>query len=175
MRVAYTIGYDRRDVVKFIDLLRCFEVRIVIDVRRWNKSIRFPAFSGNNLRAELNQYNLEYIWIPQLGGYRKFEIDVEDAGIASCFSSEGFRAYATYIIKRADVKPYLDKLIELANRSKAVIMCSERIPWLCHRKILSDYMVAKGFKVLHIIERDQVVEHKMSRCAVIENNELKYI
>ncbi|MEM1832113.1 MAG: DUF488 family protein [Desulfurococcaceae archaeon] len=175
MKVVYTIGYGGRSIVDFAELLKYFEIEVVVDVRRWNKSIKFPVFSGSNLRTELGRKNIQYIWIPHLGGYRKFGVDVEDVGIASCFKSEGFRAYATYITRCGNVKPYLDKLVEIADRKKVAIMCSEKYPWFCHRKILSDYMVARGFKVLHIIEQNYVVEHELSKCAVIENNELKYI
>jgi len=72
------------------------------------------------------------------------------------------------------VKPFLQKLLNLVSERLAVIMCKERLPWQCHRKILADYLAAKGFKVLHIIDRGKVVEHRLSKCAEIVNNELVY-
>ncbi|MEM4614340.1 MAG: hypothetical protein QXN25_01935, partial [Desulfurococcaceae archaeon] len=63
----------------------------------------------------------------------------------------------------------------LASNSTSAILCRERYPWLCHRKILSDYLVIKGLKVLHIVERNKLVEHKLSKCAVVDGGELRYI
>jgi len=45
----------------------------------------------------------------------------------------------------------------------------------CHRKILADYFVAKGFKVLHILDVDKLVEHVLSKCAIVKNGELDYV
>jgi uncharacterized protein (DUF488 family) len=75
---------------------------------------------------------------------------------------------------RGDVKPHLDKLVEIALSSTTALMCREKIPWLCHRKILSDYLLAKGFTVVHIISREATVAHRLSKCATIVNGELKY-
>jgi uncharacterized protein (DUF488 family) len=174
MRSVYTIGYGGRSIIEFIGILKLYGVEAVIDVRRWNKALKQPEFSGMNLQVELSKNNIQYYWFPALGGFRKFGVDVEDIGIATCFKSNGFRAYATYITRCTEVKHYLEKLVELATYHLIAIMCCEKHPWFCHRKILSDYLVAKGFKVLHIIDREQVIEHVLSECAIIENNELKY-
>jgi len=43
-------------------------------------------------------------------------------------------------------------------------MCSERLPWRCHRKIISDALAALGFRVIHILGEDEEVEHKPTSC-----------
>ncbi|MCI4436827.1 MAG: DUF488 family protein [Ignisphaera sp.] len=172
--IVYTIGYGGRSLEEFLEILRSFNIELVVDVRRWTKSVKLPQFSGESLALALRSNGFDYVWIPELGGYRRFGIDVEDHGIATCFKAQGFRAYATYITMRSDVKPFLQKLLNLVSERLAVIMCRERIPWQCHRKILADYLVAKGFRVLHIIDRSKVIEHRLSKCAEIVNNELVY-
>jgi uncharacterized protein (DUF488 family) len=174
LHIVYTIGYDLRGFEEFLDILRAYSIERVIDVRRWVKSRRLPEYSYENLVERLPSNGIDYVWIPELGGYRRFGVDVEDYGIASCFKSEGFRAYATYITMNPSVKPYLEKLVRLASEKKSVIMCREKLPWRCHRKILSDYLLAKGFKVVHIIDRDRVYEHKLHKCAKIIDRELTY-
>jgi len=174
-RVIYTIGYGGWSIQDFKKVLVKHGVVVLVDIRRWNKSRHLPEYNGLNLASTLRDIGIEYIWIPELGGYRKFGADVEDYGIASCFESSGFRAYATYITKRSDLKPVLNRLVELASSKTIVLMCSERVPWACHRKILADYFVAKGFKVLHILDVDKLVEHVLSKCAIVKNGELDYV
>ena len=174
MKIVYTIGYGGRDLKELLEILKHYSIQAVIDIRRWNTSRRIPVFSGYNLARTLSENKYEYYWIPELGGYRKFNVDVEDYGIAKCFESMGFRAYATYITMKPTVKPHLEKLVEIASLKTSTLLCREKIPWLCHRKILADYLLARGFRVLHIIREDYIVEHKLSKCAVIANGELKY-
>jgi uncharacterized protein (DUF488 family) len=174
-KIVYTIGYGGWRLVAFVSVLRDLGVEVVVDVRRWTRSRRLPEYSGENLARALREAGLDYVWIPELGGYRRFGVDVEDYGVARCFESEGFRAYATYITRRGDVKPHLERLVEVASSRVVAVMCRERVPWLCHRKILSDYLVARGFKVLHILGPGRLVEHRLSRCAVVKNGELDYV
>lgn len=159
---------------EFIGLLKRYGVAAVVDVRRWNSSRKFPEFSGKGLEKALGRVGIEYYWFPRLGGYRRFGLDVEDRGIASCFESEGFRAYATYITTREDVVQDIEAVEAIAENKTAALICSERLPWRCHRKILSDYFVARGFKVLHIIGEEEVVEHSLSKCAEVVDSKLRY-
>jgi len=171
---VYTIGYGGRSLEDFIRILEYYGVLRVVDVRRWNKSIKQPVFSGENLSRVLPKHGIEYYWIPELGGYRRFGVDVEDRGIATCFKSQGFRAYATFITVSTEAKRFLKKLVNLAATAPTVILCCEKHPWRCHRKIISDYLVAKGFKVLHILDAGKEVIHRLHRCAVVVGGELKY-
>lgn len=172
---TYTLGHSSRKLNELLDLFKTYNIERVIDIRRWNTSKKFPWFSGTNLENALRKQNIEYYWFPELGGYRKFNIDIEDYGLAKCFEAEGFRAYATYITMNPSIKPVLDVLVGLISEKTSTLMCSERYPWMCHRKILSDYLVAKGLRVLHIVDVNKAIEHKLSKCAVIIDRELKYV
>lgn len=160
---------------EFLELIKTLHIEIIVDVRRWNKSLRNPEFSGSNLEKILSSVGIMYQWIPALGGYRKFGVDVDDFNIASCFESPGFRAYATYMTLSPLVKPYLGELLNYALRFRVALLCAEKYPWFCHRRILSDYLLAKGFRVIHVISEKESYEHEYSKCAIIENNELVYI
>ena len=173
--VIYTIGYGGRTLDEFLRLLNEFSVQAVADVRRWNSPRRRQEFSGENLEEELGRVGVKYYWFPRLGGYRKFGVDVEDRGIAGCFESEGFRAYATYITTRSEAQEDLEKLERIARSMATAIMCCERLPWRCHRKILADYFVARGFRALHIVDSREIREHKPSKCAVVSGSSLRYV
>jgi uncharacterized protein (DUF488 family) len=42
-------------------------------------------------------------------------------------------------------------LRELSGKQRSAIMCSETLWWRCHRRIISDYLLADGMPVLHIM------------------------
>ena len=171
---VYTIGHSNRSLEKFVDLLKKWSVEVVYDVRSFPTSRIAPHFSRESLSEKLRELGFEYVWDKRLGGYRRFGRDVEDVGIATCFRAEGFRAYATYLVRNPEARRACLELADVAEKKRTAIMCSERIPWRCHRKIISDFMVAKGFQVIHLIEHDWTAVHKLSKCAKIVNGELIY-
>jgi len=175
VETVYTIGYDLRSIDEFLEIIKHYEIGRLIDVRRWVVSRRLPAYSSESLKNTLESVGVEYVWLPELGGYRRFGVDVDDHGVASCFESPGFRAYATYITMNPSVKPILMKLVDLVSEKTSVLMCREKNPYVCHRKILADYLVAKGFRVIHIIDLEKTIIHKLSKCASVIDGELRYV
>ncbi len=175
-KVVYTLGHSNRSIQEFIAILEKFHIERVVDVRRWPSS-KFKHFEKSQLEAILKERSIDYVWIPQLGGYRKFGVDVPEVfqNYATCFKSRGFRAYAAYITLREDVKQYLELLERLVLEKTSVLLCSEKLYTKCHRKILADYLCARGFKILHIIDEQTLVEHRLSKCARIVNGHLTYV
>ncbi|QGA53705.1 DUF488 family protein [Sulfolobus sp. E5-1-F] len=167
-----TIGHSNRSLDEFIEILKKFNVEILIDVRRWPKSSRYPHFNKENLKTSLEENGIKYLWKEQLGGYRKIGKDVENIDIGKCFKSEGFRAYAIYILTNEKAIETLEEIRRI-NKIK-VIMCAEKSPWNCHRKIISDWFLAKGDEVVHIIDRENTIKHKLTICAEIVENNLHY-
>ncbi|ACP34529.1 protein of unknown function DUF1130 [Sulfolobus islandicus Y.G.57.14] len=170
--MLFTIGHSNRSLEDFMEILRKYNVEILIDVRRWPKSSRYPHFNKENLKKALEQSGIEYLWKEQLGGYRKIGKDVEDIDIGKCFKSEGFRAYAIYILTNERVMEALEDIRRI-NKIK-MIMCSEKFPWNCHRKIISDWFLARGDEVVHLIEKESTIKHKLTTCAEIVKNNLNY-
>jgi len=171
---VYTLGYGGLGVEEFAKLLLELGVEVVADVRRWCTSRRVPEFSGEALRHLLNSLGILYLWIPELGGYRRFRVDVVDAGIGRCFRSEGFRAYATYVLHSPVAREALARLEEVCRSYRTLLLCRERIPARCHRKILSDWLLFRGFQVLHVVP-PKVFEHRFTKCARVVSGELTYI
>jgi uncharacterized protein (DUF488 family) len=46
-------------------------------------------------------------------------------------------------------------------------MCAERFFWKCHRWLLSDFLVAQGVAVEHILEPGSLRHHKLTTGAMI--------
>ncbi|MEB3778879.1 MAG: DUF488 family protein [Desulfurococcales archaeon] len=171
---AYTIGHSNRRPYEFLSILKHYNIEVLVDVRRWPKSRKYPWFNMETLKNLLEEQGIRYTWLEPLGGYRRFNRDVEDHGIARCFESQGFRAYATYILVNSRARETLEKLESIVRSHTTAIMCSERLPWMCHRKIISDWLLSRNIKVIHIIDRDYTVEHKLTKCAKIEEGSLTY-
>lgn len=59
----------------------------------------------------------------------------------------------------------LERLRDLGHRQRCAIMCSEAVWWRCHRRIISDYLIAAGETVFHILEMDSVGPATMTAAA----------
>ena len=176
MANVYTIGHSDRAIDEFLEILRLFNIDILVDIRRWPQSRRYPHYNMGSLQRTLEDVDIAYVWMgDKLGGYRRFGVDVEDIGIARCLQSEGFRAYATYILNSSEALESLETLYRLAIERRVGIMCSERLVYRCHRKIVSDWLYAKGLEVIHIFDRDRYWRHRLTSCARIEDGRLKYV
>lgn len=163
-RVVYTIGHSSRTIREFISLLKEYGVSTVIDVRRWPRSRNNPQYSIESLAGSLEMEGISYYWIPELGGYRKAGRDVDESLVGSCYASKGFNAYEAYVRNVETARKALS-IVERHARSETVaLMCSERMPWRCHRKILSTILTERCFEVIHIIDPGQEVKHKPRKC-----------
>ena len=166
MTIVYTVGHSNRSLEELLRLIKHKEIELVIDVRRFPGSRKFPWFSRENLELELRRAGIEYLWLgDRLGGFRRFGVDVEDTGGATCFVSPSFRAYALYVTTNPDAWEAVLRVEELARSKRTALLCRERLPWRCHRKILSDVLVLHGFTVYHIIDEDRLIRHKPAGCA----------
>ena len=52
---------------------------------------------------------------------------------------------------------FVTLLRALARDDRCAIMCSEAVWWRCHRRIITDYLLAGGTRVEHIMGPGQVV------------------
>ncbi len=166
MVIVYTVGHSNRSLEELLRLLKRRGIELVIDVRRFPGSRKFPWFNRENLAHELSRIRVGYLWLgDKLGGFRRLGVDVEDTGGATCFTSPGFRAYALYVTTNPYAWEAVLRVEGLARSKRTALLCRERLPWHCHRKILSDILVLHGFTVYHIIDENRVIKHKPARCA----------
>jgi uncharacterized protein (DUF488 family) len=66
------------------------------------------------------------------------------------------------------------KLLELARQHRTAIMCAEGLFWRCHRRLVSDFLVANGVMVQHIMPTGELRPHKLTSGAVIEGGRVTY-
>jgi len=168
----YTIGHSTRSLEEFVELLHEHGIQVMVDVRGWPSSRRCPHFSRESLSRNLKEHGIEYEWLGrQLGGYRKKGLGKESPNMA--WRSQGFRNFADHTLTE-EFRDGIKRLLELAERDTVAFICAERLYWRCHRRIISDYLVAEGQKVTHILDRGKTEEHKLTGFAEVVNGELRY-
>ena len=147
-RTVYTIGHSTRTLEQFVALLREHGVELLVDVRRFPGSRRHPQFGAEALAAGLAAAGIGYRHAEALGGRRTSE-----SGAASpngAWRNAAFRAYADYMATDA-FRAALDELIADAGRGTVAVMCAEAVPWRCHRRLITDALIARGVAVADIV------------------------
>ncbi len=164
----YTIGHSTRTAEEFVDLLRRDGVQRVVDVRAFPGSRRHPHFGREVLRARLSGAAVEYVHAPELGGRRALRKDAP----ATAWRNASFAAYADYMTS-PDFRHAIDRLLARAATALTTIMCSEAVPWRCHRTMISDAVVARGWEVLHILDAG-ISPHTLTSFAVVDGGDVRY-
>lgn|SRR5690554_2512247 len=73
-----------------------------------------------------------------------------DPSVNSGWQNQSFHNYADYSLQ-PEFAAALGRLLELGQRQRVAILCAEAVWWRCHRRIISDYLLAAGQVVLHIM------------------------
>ncbi|HYA21400.1 MAG TPA: DUF488 domain-containing protein [Burkholderiales bacterium] len=166
----WTIGHGNRTASELVQMLDEAGVECLADVRSYPGSRRNPQFSREQLAALLSAHGIDYRWEGEsLGGFRKPRADSKHVALRS----RGFRGYADYM-ESAPFNAGVSALIKSAQKYRTAIMCAERLPWRCHRALISDYLVMQGISVTHLLTPGKVQKHKMNPAAKISNGGLVY-
>jgi uncharacterized protein (DUF488 family) len=144
----YTIGHSTRSLDELVALLRHAEVEALVDIRTVPRSRANPQFNRETLPEALAARGLAYRHIAALGGLRGKRKDAPSPN--ALWRNEAFRNYADYAMG-AEFRAGLEALRELAMRQRAAMMCAEAVWWRCHRRIVADYLLARGAAVIHIL------------------------
>ncbi len=134
-----TIGHSTLPIDVFLHALDENGVKLLIDVRTIPKSRHNPQFGGEELAASLAASGIEYRWMPSLGGLRRARKDSINMG----WRNSSFRGYADYM-QTAEFAEALRELMELDEGRPAAVMCSEAVPWRCHRSLIGDALLVHG-------------------------------
>jgi len=140
-KLIYTIGTSNRSIEEFVGILKSLYIKAVVDVRSFPTSKKFPHFNSDSLAEALEKEGFHYIYLgKELGGFRK----------------GGYQNY----MKTENFKKGIEKLEEIAENSLSVFFCAEKLFFRCHRRFISEVLTERGWKVLHIVEKERIYEHK---------------
>lgn len=165
----WTIGHSTHPWGAFLALLAAHGIGAVADVRRFPGSRRYPWFAGEALAQALPEAGVGYLWVPELGGRRK-PVPGSPNG---AWRNPAFQGYADHLAS-AEFAQGLARVLESAAARPTALMCAESVWWRCHRRLISDVLVQRGFEVLHILGSAQVQAHVLSPEARSERGTLIY-
>src|SRR5947209_4740826 len=150
--------------------LHAHQIQTLVDIRAFPMSRRLPQFNRDSFEKSLPEAGIRYVWMKELGGYRK-KILEESPNIA--IRNQSFRNYADYMLT-PQFEQAMRELTALGEESRAAYMCAERVYFRCHRMLVSDWLVAHGHEVLHIDGTGPTKPHKLTQEARLVDGQLIY-
>jgi len=150
-----SIGYSRRSVDNFIDILKSNNVLFLIDVRSKPYSKYSPDYNQDSFKLYLKGQDIKYVFMGDtVGGLPKE---------SSCYTDGKVDYVKT--AKSQNFQEGLSRLIKASSLDVNVaIMCAEMKPEDCHRsKLIGEELKKKNVHVCHIdkdgslISQDDVI------------------
>ena len=135
----------------------------MVDVRTAPRARTNPQFDRETLTGLLATFGIEYRHIAGLGGLRPRQKQIP-AGTNAFWQNQSFHNYADYAMSR-EFQSSLEELRGLGHATPCAIMCAETVWWRCHRRIISDYLLAAGERVFHILGPGHVEEANITPAA----------
>jgi uncharacterized protein (DUF488 family) len=144
-RTIYTIGYEKRSIDEYVELLVAAQIDAVVDVRETAWSYK-PGFSKTAFEAALAARGIRYVHAKFAGNPKAIRRNASSHN--ACLA-----AYRQYLDGKPDVIVQLDEvIIDLhAEGRRVALTCFERHPGDCHRSIVADAIAAaKRWHVEHL-------------------------
>ncbi|MCU1319116.1 MAG: hypothetical protein JWP98_634 [Edaphobacter sp.] len=168
-----TIGHSTLEIEAFLRALQENGCKVLVDVRRYPGSRRYPQFGQGALFGSLAEAGIRGIWREGLGGRRAVQRDSLNTG----WRNESFRGYADYM-QTAEFAAEIDWLVGLPEVEQTVVMCAEAVPWRCHRSLIGDAALARGFGVEDVFVQahggSSRKAHAMTEFARVEGGRVWY-
>jgi uncharacterized protein (DUF488 family) len=166
---VFTIGHSTHTLEEFIKIIEKFKIEKIVDVRTIPRSRHNPQFNKETLPTDLLSAGIDYMHIAGLGGLRHTKVDSANKG----WRNASFRGYADYM-QTPDFEVSLNMLIEAAKKMQVAVMCAESLPWRCHRSLIADALLVRGFKVEHIMNNKKSLKHALTPWIKVEGTKITY-
>lgn len=168
--VIYTVGHSTRSIEEFLELLLHYGIGCLADVRTVPRSLHTPQFNKEQLSPFLRIRRIKYFHLKELGGLRRYvKTDQANAG----WRNASFRGYADYM-QTPDFSAGLARLVRLAQTRATAFMCAEAVPWRCHRSLIADALLVRGFQVVDIFSLSNSKPHHLTPMAHVEGLRVTY-
>ena len=165
----WSVGHSTRRVEVFIGLLRAHGIQQLVDVRTIPRSRHNPQFNQDQLSDALEEAGIHYLHMPALGGLRHAHRD----SINTAWQNASFRGFADYM-QTPEFEIALQELSRLARNRRTAIMCAEAVPWRCHRSLIADALIVRGFDVEEITSLTSARSHMLTPWASVEGKRITY-
>jgi len=170
MRPVFTIGHSARSFEEVAGMLRANGVTTLVDVRSFPSSRVHPQWNQAAIAAALPR-DVEYRWIRDLGGRRRTPAGVPT--VNGGWRVKAFRDYADYMATE-QFRRGLEDLLAIARRRVPTIMCSEAVPWRCHRRLITDALIVRGIPVYDIMSERLTHRATLTPFAHVDGQTLSY-
>jgi uncharacterized protein (DUF488 family) len=167
--IVFTVGHSTRPIEAFIELLKGHSIASLVDVRTVPRSRHNPQFNGEALSESLHDAGIRYVHEGGLGGFRRPRKDSPNRG----WRNTSFRGYADYM-QTGEFAGHLAWLMNLARSERVAIMCSEAVPWRCHRSLIADALLVHGLGAEEIVDAARSRAHTLTRFARVDGTTLMY-
>ena len=169
-RQIFTIGHSNHPLDRFLALLAQHQIVALADIRRFPGSRKHPHFNQDKLATALQDSGVEYHWFEALGGRRRKQ---PDESVNLGLRNDGFRNYADYMLTD-EFQEGVVQLLEVAKRKRRALMCAEGLFWQCHRRLVSDFLLANGLTVQHIMPNGTLHRHTLTEGGKIAEKRVTY-
>lgn len=136
-----TIGYQGKNIDRFLSLLVENKVGKLIDVRKNPFSMKY-GYSKNQLAGALENLGISYLHLPDLG---------IDSDKRQNLNKQGFiELFQRYSVELGAKEELLDTIKALAQKEKVALMCFEAKEADCHRGVIAKRFRDEGLDVVEL-------------------------
>jgi len=150
---CFTIGHSTQTIDEFIELLKKYNVRYLVDIRSTPYSKYASQFNSEALKAALNAAGIIYGYMGKELGAR-----YDDPTLLSKDGRVDFKK-----VRQIDTfKQGIERVVQGVMQGYVIaLMCSEKEPFDCHRFCLVSYELSKkGLQVLHILQDGSTITNE---------------
>lgn len=169
-QTVFTIGHSTREFDQLLTCLRNKAVNSLVDVRSFPSSRKYPQWNQDAIIKALPA-EVHYNWIRELGGRRHTPAGTPSANDG--WRVKAFSHYADYM-QTEEFHVGLAELMTIAQERIPAIMCSEAVPWRCHRRLITDALLVRGYDVQHIMSERITRPASLTPFARVEGTEITY-
>lgn len=166
----FTIGHSTREFDELLEMLRANGVTLLADVRSFPSSRKYPQWNQDAIKSALPA-DIGYRWLQDIGGRRYTPVDVSSPNDG--WRVKAFRDYADYM-DTDDFRSGFAELLQISKDSVPAIMCSEAVPWRCHRRLITDALIVAGIEVFNIMSVSVTRRAELTAFAQVQGKKITY-
>jgi len=166
---AFTLGHSTRPIDEFLGLLTSHGITQLVDVRTVPHSRHNPQFDHVALGRSVRRAGIGYALAPGLGGFRRTSAESPN----TAWRNPSFRGYADYMLT-PDFNENIVAVLELLRTDRVALMCSEAVPWRCHRSLIADALLVRGHMACEIASATKLQPHRITPFARVDGQTITY-
>lgn len=173
----FSVGHSNRTQDEFAEILVSNGIETLVDIRHFPGSRTHPQFKQENMVQWLkDDCNIKYHHLVDLGGHRTKKRDLQDVVSPvdnSGWTNKGFEDYATYTHSSRWMTAF-EELKVFASQTRTAYMCSEAVPWRCHRRLVTDVLLSEDWDVFDLMSKKPEIAKLPKHAVVISRGLVSY-